>query len=55
MKVFLGVLALLGLAHAEDKKGPLVTDKVSYFLETSYIPDNSFVESFGKTEAFKRS
>jgi len=32
MKVFLGVLALLGLAHADDKKGPLVTDKVSYFM-----------------------
>ena len=32
MKVFLGVLALLGLARADDKKGPLVTDKVRYFF-----------------------
>merc|ERR1712004_397029 len=50
MKVFLGVLALLGLAHADDKKGPLVTDKV-FFDMTMGGEDVGTIEIglFGKT------
>merc|ERR1712127_1182015 len=50
MKVFLGVLALLGLAHADDKKGPLVTDKV-FFDMTMGGEDIGTIEIglFGKT------
>merc|ERR1712210_310843 len=50
MKVFLGVLALLGLARADDKKGPLVTDKV-FFDMTMGGEDVGTIEIglFGKT------
>ena len=44
MKVFLGLLALLGLAHADEKKGPLVTDKVrlSRFWASFAFVNNPF-------------